>query len=303
MRKRPLLVIALACCVLAATLVWRLWPSSFVPPEWAADYDVTAHAAESISPGTVVERSPPVGWSHLVIKSLPRVRASEEAKIPFLARSETLRMTRWMFAVFVADVRPETRGNETRYQLRAVGLGLGTSVGGKDIVITPETAASHGVELNWVTRTILTKGYETQRLATVVVHGPTFALVDTPVWFRCGDKNRLIRFRYGLVVDVPTGRLDVLVWVLDPVGGCGDSGSVVRLNPDQIDEAELIPDPSEFDVLSVPSDAAFGVDRLPPHRSDLGMPTELRELATKTKFNADDARTLEAGLRRLLPSP
>ena len=66
-------------------------------------------------------------------------------------------------------------------------------------MLTPETAALAEAELSPVflrlaARTILTKGYEVQSLARVVVQGPTFALVDTPVWFRCGVKNRLVRF-------------------------------------------------------------------------------------------------------------
>src|SRR5262249_14142356 len=81
---------------------------------------------------------------HLVIKSRPRVRPGEEKNIPATARSLTVRMSQWMVTSFVADVRPETRGHETRYHLRAVALGLGTNVGGRDVVITPGTAEDHG---------------------------------------------------------------------------------------------------------------------------------------------------------------
>jgi hypothetical protein len=279
-------------------IAWLAWPSRTPTPAWVADYDVTAHPPETIPPGTVIDRSAPTGWSHLVIKSLPRVRPEHRGKVLPI----TARMATWMFTAFVADVRPEEHGGQTRYRLRAVALGLGTSSGGRDTVITPETAAAHGVELDWITRTILTKGYETQRLAVVVAHGPTFALVDTPVWFRCGEKNRLIRFRYALLVDAPTGRIDVLVWALDPDGACGESGTAVVLAPDTIDEAELVPDPAEF-TAGIPSDAAFGVDRLPPHRARVLLPPDLRELAARTKFTPEDARMLEAALRRLVAAP
>ena len=159
-------------------LAWSIWPRTASGPGWAGEYDVASQPPEAIASGTVVGRTAPAGWSHLVIKSLPRVRPGEESKIPLLVRSHTVRMASWMFTAFTANVRPEKREGKTVYTLRAVGLGLGTAAGGRDIVITPETAGEQGVELDWVTREILTTGYRTQRLAVMVVHGPTFGLID-----------------------------------------------------------------------------------------------------------------------------
>jgi hypothetical protein len=288
-----------AAVVLIGLIVWAVWPTRVAPPAWAGDYDVTARVPETIAPGTVVERSAPAGWSHLVIKSLPRVRADQRSKVlPLVANNAA-----WMFTAFVADVRPtEPLGNPTSYRLRAIALGLGTSVGGRDVIITPETAKEHGVELNWITREILTKGYATQGLAVIVVQGPTFGLVDTPVWFRCGENHRLIRFRYALLVDELSGRLDLVVWGLDPEGGCVDSASAVVLAPDTVEEAELIPDMSKFTGGLTTADDAFGVDRLPRHRARLLLPEAIRSLATQTKFTPDQAHTLETELRRLLPN-
>lgn len=273
---------------------WYLWPSPVPAPAWASEYDVATKPPEKLPPGTVVGTSPPEGWSHLVIKSLPRVRPGEEAKIPRLARSQTVRMTRWMFTVFVADVRADARG----HHLRAIGLGLGTSVNGRDVVITPDGAKAAGVELDWITRQIITKGYETQALAVIVIHGHTFALMDTPVWFRCGDVNKLIRYRYALLVDGNTGQLDVLLWGLDAAGNCSDASSAVLLKPNNIDEAELVPDPKGFDAIGIATDSTFGVDRLPRLSEPLPLPPELRELSTKTKFTPDEARELERRLRQ-----
>jgi hypothetical protein len=260
---------------------------------------VTAEPPKLIPDGTVVGTGPPQGWSHLVIKSLPRVRPDAESRIPALWRSRTVRMSRWMFTAFVADVKPDTLGGETRYQLDTIALGLGTSINGRDVVITPETAKQHGTELDWITREILEKGYKTQKLAMVVAKSLSFALVDTPVWFRFGERNRLIRFRYALLVDAASGRLDVLVWLLDSEGGAKPDAAVL-LNPNQINEAELIPDPEGFDRIGVASDSAFGVDSLPPHRARFVLPTEVRELAARTTFAPDHAHTLESALRNLI---
>src|SRR5438067_2468332 len=87
------LVVAVAGLGVLGLVAWAVWPSPSPPPAWTADYDVTARPPEAIPPGTVVDRSAPPGWSHLVIKSLPRVRPSERGKVLAL----TARMATWMF--------------------------------------------------------------------------------------------------------------------------------------------------------------------------------------------------------------
>jgi len=125
------------------------------------------------------------------------------------------------------------------------------------------------------------------------------ALVDTPVWYRSNGKNELLRFRYALLADAPTGRLDSLVWLLDATGGCGD-GTAVILAPNTIDEAELIPDPKEFNALGIPSDGGFAVDRLPPSRARALLSPDLRALAVQGKYTTAEAGSLEQHLRHML---
>ena len=300
---------ALTLGILALTglIAWALMLRLFFPvpppPAWANDYDLTTLPPETIAPGTVVDRSAPAGWSHLVIKSLPRVRPSEVSRVPsvpVVGRDLTVRMVAWMFTAFAADVVKEEQGGHTRYRLRAIGLGLGTSVNGRDVVLTVETARQHGAEMNWIKDEVLKTGYRIQGQAVVPVHGASFALLDTPVIVRCGDKHRTIRYRYALLVDTATGALDVLLWQLGGDGGeCADLARAVLIEPNCIDEAEMVPDPAEF-TGGRPSDLSFAVDKLPAYRLEMTFPPALGALVGKTKFTPDEARTLEAGLRKLL---
>lgn len=298
--KTFLAVVVLAALVAGGAV--RLLRPAAVPPAWANDYDINATAPETIAPGTIVDRSAPAGWSHLVIKSLPRVRPSEVERvpsIPVVGRDLTVRMVAWMFTVFTVDVVHEQQGEHARYRLRAIGLGLGTKVKDRDVVITVDTAGQHGAEMNLIKNDILKTGYRIQKQAVIPVHGPSFALLDTPVISRCGDNNRSIRYRYALLVDTKTGTLDVLLWLLGGEGGeCADLTRAVWIEPNCIDEAEMIPDPKEFKGLE-PSDLSFAVDKLPPFRVEMAFPPELRELVGKTKFTPDEARALEDGLRKM----
>lgn len=297
-------ILALAALIACGFAVRWLTPSGEVPPPtWADDYDVTATAPEPIAPGTAAGNGPPAGWSHLIIKSLPRVKPGEVPKIPknpLASREETVRRVSWMFTVFAADVVEERQGTHKRFKLRAIGLGLGANVNGKDTVLTVESAGQLGVKLDEIQKLTLKTGYGVQKQSRVVVHGPSFALVDTPVTFRCGAKNRSVRYRYALLVDAPTGRLDVFCWRLGAEGGeCADLSRAVLLNRDCIDEAELIADVSGF-TLGIPGELAFGVDELPPFRLEVRLPPEAP--AGKTRFAPDDARALEDALRKLLPA-
>jgi hypothetical protein len=286
-----------------AALRWLAPPPA--PPAWDDEYDITAVEPELIAPGTVVDRAAPSGWSHLIIKAQPRVKPSEVAKVPvppFADRARVVRQVAWMFTVFAADVVKEQQGSHTRYRLRAVGFGLGTAVDGRDTVMTVETAKQFGVNLDIIQAETLKTGYVVQKRAKVVVHGPSFAIVDTPVTFVCDGRNRMVRFRYALLVDAQTGQLDVFCWQSGGEDGqCADLTRAVLLNPNTIDDAELIPDLKEFNALNIPSELGFGVDGLPPHRLEVTMPVRLRDLAGKTRFTPEDARTLEEGLRKLLP--
>ncbi len=288
--------------LIARGLVLRLLFPTPPPPAWADDYDLSAAPPETIAPGTVVGRGAPHGWSHLVIKSLPRVRPSEVANVPgfpIVGNDRIVRMVAWMFTAFTADVVREEQGGHARYRLRAIGLGLGTSANGRDVVLTVETAKQHGAEMDWIKDEVLKTGYRIQKQALIPVHGPSFALLDTPVIVRCAAGNRTVRYRYALLVNANTGALDVLLWRLGGDGGeCADLTRAVWIEPNCIDEAELIPDLNEFQGAR-PSDTAFAVDKFPPHRLEMAFPADLVPLVGKTKFTPDEARALEAGLRKM----
>lgn len=306
--RHPFTAVGVAAAALlagAGAAVWATWPAPTVLPEWApeyaagpappaaaTDYDLKPAPPAEIAPGTVVGKAPPEGWSHLVIKSLPRVRADQRAGLPEL----TVEKAGWMFTAFLADVAKEKDGT---FALKRVGLGLGAKGNERDMVVTSDTGRKLGAELGLFGGMILDKGYEVQRKAVVPLRSVGFWLLDTPVWFKCGDTNKLVRYRYALLADRPTGRLDVLMWSLGADGaGCGQLAEVVRIASNTIDPAELVVDRRKVNRLGIPSDDAFAVEVLPPG-TRRPMPDDLRTLAATTRFTADSARDLDTRLRRL----
>jgi len=300
-------------------VVWATWPEPPPPTDWSNEYDTSprkaettstpastfdfpvtydlaTRPAESIPPGTVVENKPPTGWSHLVIKSLPHIREDQKKDLPGLVISNAS----WMFTAFLADVKKETRDGRTHYRFNKAALGLGAKAKGRDTILTPETGRKLGGDMGLFGGEILSKGYDVQNKAVLVFSGASMGLLDTPVWFRCGDDNRLIRYRYAMLVDAPTGRLDVLLWRLGlENGSCSGLETALLIASNTIDPAELVVDRKKVNRLGVPSDDAFAVEKMPVGRA-IPLPTELRPLAAQTRFTADEAHGLDSALRKLL---
>ena len=259
-------------------------------------FDVTPTPVPAIPPGTAIpDDGPPRGWSHLVVKSKPRVRPAEVGKVNRL----TARMASWMMTTFLADVRPTDDGT---FVLNAYALGVGAKDDkGTDRVVTADTAGRFGVDTGLLGGTLLEAAADRQKAdSKTLARSPTMAVLDTPVWFRTADgTNKLLRFRYALLVDPTTGKLDVVIWGVDPDGKGRGPDAVGLIAPATIDPAELVPDKGEF-TFGVPSEAGFGVDKLPPHKPLKAFPEGLDAIARGPKFTAASAAELEAGLRVML---
>jgi hypothetical protein len=283
---------------LAAFVIWYVWPDSAALDEWSRQYDVTTSRPDLIPPGTVMDDTPPPGWSRLVVKSHPKIAPEYLNHV----NSLTARKASVIFAAVLADVRPADDGRPPRHRLRSVAVGLGIQVKGQDMILSPDTLSTLGSDLDVIDRTVLGEAYERQLRAKLLIRSPLFALVDAPVPFRCGTKNRYIAYRYAFLVDEKTGQLDVLLWGLDASGQCAQQVSVVRrLPPNLITEPPLYVDDDQINALGLPSETAFGVGRMPDGDAQFTPPPELRSLAVqKEKFEPHDAQRLEKELRRLL---
>ena len=129
--------------------------------------------------------------------------------------------------------------------------------------------------------------------------GPSMGLLDTPVWFRVADDNKLVRYRYAMLVDAATGRLETVVWRLGTEGVGTSFDDAVWLKPDTVDVAELVVDRKKVNRFGIPADDAFAVEKMPAGRA-IAIPAELQKLAAQTRFTADEAHALDTALRKVL---
>ena len=296
-----------------AGVVWATWPeqpslvdwspeynttprplekSSYISADSPVAYDLVTKPADALEPGTIVEKSAPKGWTHLVIKSLPRIREDNKKGIPEL----TVEKASWMFTAFLANVSKDENG---RYRFDKAGLGLGAKAKSADTILTAETGRKLGGDLGLFGGEILNKGYEVQKKAVLVFSGPSMALLDTPVWFRVNDDNKLVRYRYAMLVDQVSGRMESIVWRVGTDGVGTSFDDAVWLKLDTVDVAELVVDKKKVNRFGIPADDAFAVEKM-PSGTKIAIPAELQKLAAQTRFTADEAYALDVGLRKLL---
>src|SRR3954451_1688365 len=97
--------------------------------------DMAATHVGMIPPGTTVAERPPEGWSHLILKTHPEVSLGDVDKLSDSVRS----LSRRFFSAMMARVALESTDGPMQYRLDEVAVGLGTTIAGRDLIVTPET--------------------------------------------------------------------------------------------------------------------------------------------------------------------
>jgi len=297
-RRFRLLVLAGLPLLLMAPQVNRPGPAARPDAAAARKAVPLLRAVELIPPGTVIDRTAPAGWTHLVLKSQPRLPEDQRR----LVNDMTARLATLVFTATVARVEADGTGPERRYRLARLAIGVGTRVGGRDMIVSPETQARLGANLGLAARMVLSGVYEKQKTVRLVAVGPAFAVMDTPAFMPRGRAHAAVVLRYVFLVDPPTGRLDTLVWRIDTDargGYDGTVGLIEWLPPNKLVDATLQVDPNEF-RLGLPSEKAFAVTSIPGGRRQLSIPDGLRPLAGAARPSGEEAGRLERALREML---
>jgi hypothetical protein len=254
----------------------------------------------SLSAATRLGEEPPRGWSHLVIKSIPRLASGERESLP----SSALRTATLFRTAILADVEPV--GLDKDFVLARVGTAICVPDGqGEDIVVSSDRLEALSIRLSTLEQLVLSAVESEMAEARIVARTPTFALVRTPATLVVAGKHRKVDLYYAFCVDRGTGRLGVGLW---------------SMWPDQVDQApppvliEVAPK-TVFDCAldvrakrllgTIPVTWSFAVRSLPPGRS-IRIPAPLGERIVAVSRRPGDvaAEELEGMLRRLLfPAP
>lgn len=257
-------------------------------------YDVTVRTIPTIPSGLVIGDAAPEGFSHLVLKSCPRVAPDSLAQV-----SETTQKMVSMFKTIIAAEVKAAESEPRRYQLASVATGLATDIDGRDVIVSSGTAASVGLKLGFVESSVLSGVEEFLNRGRCVARSRSSAILDLPSLLVHEGKHREIVFRYALLVDESTGELTTLIWaLLTPDKAPRELiGQVQVLRPNHRDDCLLHVDRNAY-VFGIPTAAAYATSAIPAGRASLTLPADLAALAAESPLTEASAEALDAGLRK-----
>ena len=173
-----------------------------------------------IAPGTLVGDQPPRTWTHLVIKSVPRLASGDLETLPRSAfRTATLIRT-----VILADVG-RSADEPSRFVLHRVGVGLCVPDPSKgDVVVESGRLEESGVKLGMIEKIVLQSAEAELAQGRLVARGPAFALYHGPSVMEVEGVHHKVELYYAFLVDERSGALRVLVWPQEGKGRYGSAG-------------------------------------------------------------------------------
>jgi len=246
--------------------------------------------------------STPTGWSHLVIKSVPRLASGDRESLPSSAtKTATLFRT-----VILVDVQP--LGLEKQFILSRVGIGMcvpGRDGPNEDIVVSSDRLEALSIRLSAVEKIVLDAAESELAEARITARTSTFALLRTPATLVVAGKHRKVDLYYAFCADRSTGDLRVGVWSMWP-------DAIKQPPPPAL--IELAPK-TNFDCAldvrakrllgTIPVSWSFAVRSLPPGRSVKVSAALGEKIVTVTRRPAEvDVEELERMLRKaLFPAP
>lgn len=275
---------------LAAALMLTALPCAAAPR-------VAPERIELIPPGTRVAEKAPPGWTHLIVKSQPRVTSGDVADVSAVQ----IELASKYFMATVAKVERGGAGSNATYRLTRLASGIGADVRGDDVIISPTTYDRLGARIGFRGKILLKEMYNEQRTVEIVLRSDCCAVYDTPIVLRQNNKNGSSVLRYGVVIEPTTGRLETLAWLVN-TGEVGDyrqlSGNMQLLPSDMHIDCRLYVDASEY-FLGIPGKHAFACLKIPQGRAQIAVSDErYASLLAKQRWTEKEAIAVETLLQK-----
>ncbi|RUL87438.1 hypothetical protein [Tautonia sociabilis] len=240
-----------------------------------------------LEPGAEVSQGPPRGWSHRVMRSVPRLSTGDLADLPESAGATATRFRTVIAAEVVADPRSGAR-------LARVGLGNAVPVGELELVVTPEGPKAVLRRLGVVDRVVLLAAQAKLDQGVLLARSPTFALSRNPTVLVVDGEHRETALCYAILVDPDTGALTTLCW---PIPGPGEPLESVTLLAPGLSFDAPIDVRATRRVGPVVVSWSFALGSPPPGRR-IDLPGPIARVLARPDANAPEA--VERALRSLL---
>jgi hypothetical protein len=262
---------------------------------WAQDAaDLNQVRFVSIAAGTVVGDHPPETWSHLVVKSIPRLASGDLDTLPRSA----FRTAGLFRTVMLADVGRSAE-DSARFVLRRIGVGLSVPIQSRgDVIVRSSRLGELGIALGMMEKVVLRAAEAELAKGRLIACGPTFALYRGPAMMQVGQGHQSVELTYAFLVDEHSGALRVLVWAQQATkSGLLLPAKLVELRPNLVFDCPLSVKADRL-LGAIPVSWSFAMENLPPGTPVPLSPSLARYLARDP--GTRDTETTEQALRRAL---
>jgi hypothetical protein len=252
-----------------------------------------------LSPGTELDAEPPKGWTHLVIKSVPRLASGDSDSLPS-GSSETATMFR---TAIVADVQPADQ-DEKDFVLARIGVGMCIPHQEHDMVVSSDRVDALGLRLSMVERMVLDAAEAELSEGRLIARTATFGLFRAPANLLVNGKHRRILLYYAFCVERTTGQLCVGVWAMAPESETQHPPqALVKLKEDPVYDCQLDVHAKRL-LNTIPYSWSFAMRSLPPGRT-VRVPAPLgKQIVAMVRHPLDaDPEELERALMTILYDP
>lgn len=215
-----------------------------------------------LPPGMLIGDKPPEEWSHLVLKSLPRLASGDLDSLP----GDAGKTAAYFRTVILAKVKP-VDVDEKEFELTQIGVGICVPQKGvkEDMVVSANHLQALGLHLSIVRKMALDEIQAEMMKGCIIARTPTFALFRTPVTVvAAGNEHRKVNLNYAFCVERTTGKLQVGLWTsaLEPKASLPPQ-RMVRLNSNPIFDCKIDVQQTKFAGVSVPFSFSFAMSELP----------------------------------------
>ncbi len=241
-----------------------------------------------LEPGAEVGAGPPAGWTHRVIRSVPRLGSGDLSSLPGSART-TATLLRTVIAA-------EVVGRDGSFRLARIGVGNAVPVGDREFVTTSDGPEAVLDTLGVIERLVLRTADARLDEGSLIARTPTFALFRTPSVLLVNGRHEDVDLHYALLVDPDSGRLTALAWAV-AAGSHAAPDEVAVLPPNLSWDLPLDVRVNRH-VGPIPVAWSFAMPSLPPGRHRAVTEKVARAISGVAR-GATDPAILERSLRAL----
>lgn len=268
---------------------------------WLSGADTSTVKTNSVSripAGTVVNERAVQGDLRLVILAKGRLGSGDVDDVPSIAK----KYANMFNLVIMAKVEPNKVDGEVKYELDRVEVGFSMDIGGKQVVVTPDTAKELGGKLDIIASQILAANEKALADVTQIVRYRTLSMFDAKAIMLRGDEHKEMIMRHLIWLNSKTGQIGTAVWLL---GQDGDAerytmpDDVIQVLPPSFVEDRVIDVKANKFFLGVPTPDAFALVRL-PQGTPIKVDDKLAELASNKQYDTRSLGQLVADLNSAL---